>query len=69
MYAIRSYYDIYLQEQPRLNQITFYGVTKTQESDLRDKLDLSLGKQITNNTIRNSEIIIKNFFAEKGFLV
>jgi len=61
------YLDIYLQEQPRLNKVFFYGINKTQEKDLKDKLDLSTGKQMTKNLIRNSEIIIKDYYQEKGF--
>lgn len=61
------YLDIYLQEQPRLSRVFFYGINNTQESDLREKLDLKTGKQVTKNMLRNTEIIIKDFYADKGF--
>jgi len=39
--------DIYLKEQPRLYNVYYYGITKSQESDLREKLELTIGKQVT----------------------
>lgn len=59
--------NIFLEEQPRLNQIYIYGVNKSQESDLRDKLGLSIGKQVTDNMLRTSEILIKEYYSDKGF--
>lgn len=59
--------DIFLQEQPRLNKVYFYGVNKSQESDLRDKLGLTTGKQVTKNMLRTTEILIGEYFADKGF--
>ncbi len=61
------YLDIYLQEQPKLSQVYFYGINNSQQTDLKEKLDLKTGKQVTKNTLRNSEIIIKNYYADKGF--
>lgn len=61
------YLDIYLQEQPRLSRVFFYGINSSQESDLRDQTDLKTGKQVTKNTLRTTEIIIKNYYADKGF--
>ena len=61
------YLNIYLQEQPRLHQVFFYGINSSQESDLKEKLNLSAGKQVTDNVLRTSEIIIKKYYADKGF--
>lgn len=61
------YLDINLKEQARLNKIYFYGISKSKESDLRDKIDLKVGKQVTNNMLRNTEIVIQKFYSEKGF--
>jgi len=59
--------DINLKEQPRLNKVFFYGITKSRESDLREKMELKIGKQVTDNMLRNTEIIIQEYYAEKGF--
>lgn len=59
--------DIYLKEQPRLFNVYYYGITKSQETDLREKLELSIGKQVTKNLLKNAEISIQRYFAEKGF--
>ncbi len=61
------YLDIYLQEQPKLNEVYFYGINKSQEKDLKDKLNLRKGSQVTDNLIRTSRIKIKEYFADKGY--
>ncbi len=61
------YLDIYLQEQPKLNEVYFYGITKSQEKDLKDKLNLVKGAQVTDNLIRTSRIKIQEYFADKGY--
>jgi outer membrane protein insertion porin family len=61
------YLDIYLQEQSRLNKVYYYGINGSQKSDLKDKLDLKVGQKVTKNLLRNSKIVIKKYFAKKGF--
>ncbi len=59
--------DLYLQEQSRLNEVYFYGIKNSRESDLREKLELSKGKHVTKNMLRNTEIVIKDYYADKRF--
>jgi outer membrane protein insertion porin family len=61
------YLDIYLQEMPRLSQIVFSGVNNTQAKELKDKIDLKRGKQVTENVINNTKNIIRNHYVNKGF--
>ncbi len=61
------YLNIFLQEQPRLSTVYFYGISKSHQTDLKEKLDLKIGKQVTDNVLRTTEIIIKEFYTEKGF--
>ncbi len=63
----KAFLDIYLQERPRLSKFTFTGVKKSNIDDLREKLKLVKGNQVTQNTINNAIITIKNFYKEKGF--
>ena len=58
---------IFLQEQPRLYKITITGVNKNQRTDIREKINLNAGKQITDNILNNTENIIHNYYADKGF--
>ena len=60
--------DIYLQEMPRLSQVNYIGVTKSEQDDIKNKVTLLIGAQITQNQINNAERTIKNIFLAKGFL-
>ncbi len=60
--------NIYLQERPRLADVNFFGVSKSEKDDITDKVILLKGSQVTDNQLNNAERIIKNIFHEKGFL-
>jgi outer membrane protein insertion porin family len=60
--------DIYLQERPRLADVNFMGVSKSEKEDITAKVLLLKGSQLTDNQVINAERIIKNIFLEKGFL-
>ncbi|GAB4277249.1 MAG: POTRA domain-containing protein [Marinilabiliales bacterium] len=62
-----AFIDIYLQEQPRLSKFTFTGIKKSEADDLKEMLKLSRGNQVTENLIKRSENIIKDFFIDKGY--
>jgi outer membrane protein insertion porin family len=59
---------ILLQEPPRLSVMNIRGLRNSEESDIRDKLKLRTGSQITENTLNNTKDIIEMHFIEKGFL-
>lgn len=62
------YLDIFLQEQPRISSINFVGVRKGEVSDLKEKLKLRNGSQLTESILENSVEIIRNHYRTKGFL-
>jgi outer membrane protein insertion porin family len=62
------WFDIYLQERPRLADVNFMGVSKSEKEDITSKVLLLKGSQITDNQVINASRIIKNIFLEKGFL-
>jgi outer membrane protein insertion porin family len=62
------WFDIYLQERPRLADVNFMGVSKSEKEDITAKVLLLKGSQLTDNQVINAERIIKNIFLEKGFL-
>jgi outer membrane protein insertion porin family len=64
----RIWLEIYLQEMPRLSEVNFIGVTKSEKDDITDKVLLLVGSQITENQVNNAERTIKNIFQAKGFL-
>ncbi|MFV0289971.1 MAG: outer membrane protein assembly factor BamA [Mangrovibacterium sp.] len=58
---------IFLQERPRLSGVTFYGVSKSEEKDIKEKVLLLKGSQITDNQLISAERIITGIFTEKGY--
>ncbi len=60
--------DIYLQERPRLSDVNFFGVSKSEKDDITEKVLLLKGSQVTDNQVNNAERTIKNIFLAKGFL-
>jgi outer membrane protein insertion porin family len=59
---------INLQERPRLADVNFSGVSKSEKDDINKKVLLLKGSQVTDNQLRTAEKIIKNIFLDKGFL-
>ena len=62
------YLTIALQERPRLSRFEFIGVNKSQKSDLEEDIDLNRGRVMTNAMVKNTELKVKNYFYEKGYL-
>jgi outer membrane protein insertion porin family len=60
--------DIYLKERPRMSGIKIEGISKSENQDLMEKLNLRSGSQITDDVLNNMKRIIKGHFVEKGFL-
>jgi len=60
--------EIQLKERQRLSTFSFKGISKSESDDIKDKLHLSHGKQVTENVLNNSINIIKDYFIDKGFL-
>ncbi len=57
-----------LAERPRLTNYYFHGISKGQESSLKEDLDLIKGRIVTDAMIRNTETAVKKHFVKKGFL-
>jgi outer membrane protein insertion porin family len=60
--------NIVLAERARLTAFYFTGITKGQESGLKEDLSLIRGKIVTDAMVRNTETAVKRFFVKKGFL-
>jgi TonB-dependent SusC/RagA subfamily outer membrane receptor len=59
--------DIYLQERPRLSDINYHGVSKSEENDIKDKISLLKGSQFTDKQVNDARQTIQNIFLAKGF--
>ena len=57
-----------LQERPRLADVNFYGVTKSEKDDINKKVLLLKGSQVTDHQVNSAQKLIKNIYLDKGFL-
>jgi outer membrane protein insertion porin family len=62
------YLSLVLAERPRLTGFYFTGISKGQESGLKDDLKLIRGKIVNDAMVRNTELAVKKYFVKKGFL-
>lgn len=60
--------ELRLQERPRLSKFSFSGVSKSDADKLREKIRLVHGKVVTENIIRTTSNIIRDYYVDKGFL-
>ncbi|WP_420146896.1 outer membrane protein assembly factor BamA [Spirosoma sp.] len=56
------------QERPRLYRVNFVGVKKGEQDNLKDKVKLNLGKIVTNTITKNTQMAVRKFFVDKGYL-
>lgn len=64
----KVFLTIFVTERSRIARYNFPGLGKSEESDLREKIDLVRGTKWTEEKKRRTERIIRNFYVEKGFL-
>ena len=59
--------EIHLRPRPRISEIHFNGVKKSERTDLETKLNLRKGSQLSPNIVDRTKIVIRKYFDEKGF--
>lgn len=64
----KIFLDIYLKERPRLSKFSFSGIRKAEADDIREKINLSRGDVVTDHLLIRTKNIIKNHYADKGYL-
>ncbi|MBQ8968392.1 MAG: outer membrane protein assembly factor BamA [Bacteroidaceae bacterium] len=62
-----AYLHIRLTPRPRISQINYAGVKKSEREDLEQKLGLVKENQMTPNTIDRAKILAKKYFDDKGY--
>ncbi len=62
-----AYLHIRLTQRPRISEIRYNGVKKSEREDLESKLGLVKGNQITPNVLDRAKILAKKYFDDKGF--
>ncbi|MDR3266572.1 MAG: outer membrane protein assembly factor BamA, partial [Tannerella sp.] len=63
----KAWLEIRLKPRPRISEISYNGVKKSERTELENKLNLQKGHQITPNVVDRVKILIKKYFEDKGF--
>ncbi|MBW9201917.1 outer membrane protein assembly factor BamA [Bacteroidales bacterium SW292] len=58
---------IHLRMRPRVSEIRYSGVKKSEREDLEERIGMIKGGQVTPNIINRAETLIKRYFDDKGF--
>lgn len=56
-----------LRQQPRISEINYFGVKKSEREEIEQRLGLMIGNQITQNIVNRAKEIISAYFKQKGF--
>ncbi len=59
--------DIQLKQRPRISEVHYSGIKKSEREDLEAKLGLKKGFQVTPNIMDRTKQVIQKFFDGKGF--
>ncbi len=63
----KAWLEIVLRQQPRISQINYIGMKKSEKDDIEMRLGLMKGNQITPNIADRAKQIIEKYYASKGF--
>ncbi len=62
-----AYLHIELAQRPRISEINYNGLKKSEREDMESKLGLVKENQMTPNTIDRAKILAKKYFDDKGY--
>ncbi|MCR5819632.1 MAG: outer membrane protein assembly factor BamA [Bacteroidaceae bacterium] len=65
--ADSAFLHIKLAMRPRISQINYTGVKKSEREDLEEKLGLIKDYQLTPNLINRTKLLTRRYFDEKGY--
>ena len=63
----KIYLCIHLALRPRVSEINYIGLKKSEREDMEAKLGIMRGSQITPNMIDRAKILAKKYFDQKGY--
>ncbi len=63
----KAYLEIFLQERPRLSDMTFFGLKKSEIEAVEEKVAMMRGSQVTPYLVDRAEKYIADYFVDKGF--
>jgi outer membrane protein insertion porin family len=62
------YLNFALKERPRLSRFIFTGIKKSEQQDLKEKIDHSRGTIVNDALVKNIQKKVKTFYLDKGYL-
>ena len=63
----KAWITIHAVMRPRVSELNFHGVKKSEREDLEAKISMIKGNQITPNQIDRAKTLIERYFDDKGF--
>ena len=63
----KVYLTYHLALRPKITEINYSGVKKSEREDLENKLGMARGMSLTKNLIDRAKILAKKYFDEKGY--
>jgi outer membrane protein insertion porin family len=63
----KIYLTIHLAMRPKITEINYNGVKKSEREDLEARLGMARGMSLTKNLLDRAKILAKKYFDEKGF--
>ena len=62
-----AFLTIHLALRPKITDITYNGVKKSEREDLEAKLGMAKGMSLTKNLVDRAKILAKKYFDDKGY--
>lgn len=59
--------EIQLTENPRVNKVTYSGISKTDREELEKRVGLRKGVQVSPNVFDRTRQLVKKYYDEKGY--
>ncbi len=63
----KVFLEFIIKERPRLGQLVFKNLNKTQETEIKDKLNMVTHRMVTPALKKDIDAVIKKYFREKGY--
>lgn len=67
MVGDKVWLEIELRQQPRMSELRFDGVKSGERKDLKERLGMVEGQQLSPNIVARAKQIVENYYSAKGF--
>ncbi|TAE08933.1 MAG: outer membrane protein assembly factor BamA [Bacteroidetes bacterium] len=64
----KIFLNLDLKERPKLTRFNFTGIRKGERETVKNKIDLIVGRIVTETLLKNTRVAISKYYQEKGFL-